>query len=329
MSISSLCHLSSGPHEPAGSAHSAALAFELLTFAPRILVQLAAVAALSGLFYGCVPAKQYEQAETAARQQAEARKHDREKLRSAEQRIAELSSDLERKYVAIEQGQSTLASSKLETTVALKDREAAQQMVEQLQSDLARAGDHLAWFSSEKNDLGKALLLAEQRMDDVERASAKLGDLIGVSRDLALMLGDSQSMGDLSLSAKDGVVLLEVPEARLFAEGSEALVVDAAPVLAGVARASSAHEPLKLALRPPGSAALDKARAGRLSEALAERGVTRARIAVELPEPSAAPAATPAEPAMVPAPDPAGTVAVAPATPAPLTAKSYVFAFVP
>ncbi len=323
-----LGQFTSRPLEPAGLAPSAATLYEIATLAPRVLVHLAAVAALSGLVYGCVPAKQYEQAETAAREQAEARKLLVVKLQEAEQRAAMLSAALERKHQALENEQSSLEASKFETTVALKDREAAQQLVDQLRSDLARAGDHLAWFSTEKRDLGKALLLAEQRMDAVEDASQKLGELIGMSRDLSLLLGENQGMGDLALGAKDGVVLLEVPESRLFAQGVDALVVDAAPILAGVARASSAHETLKLEVRAPGAMELDKARAGRLADALAERGVVRARVSVSVPSEPAPAAAPPAAPAAAPVTAGETDAAVAP-PPAPAVAQKYVLAFVP
>jgi hypothetical protein len=306
--------------------------YELATFAPRVLVQLAGVAALAGLLNGCVSAKRYEDVESAARAQAEARQAEQDKRRAAEQRIAELSAELENKVGAVELGQSNLASSKLETTVALKQRESAEQLIDQLRSDLARAGDHLAWFSSEKRDLGKALLLAEQRMDDVERASGKLGELIGASRDLALLLGDGESMGELSLGARDGAVELEVPAVRLFAEGSDALVVEAAPVLAGVARSAAAHEALRVVLRAPGDSALHQKRAERLALALTERGVAATRVSSELtPGGEAAPAAAPTEAKAAAAPGeeaaPAAPVAAPEPTSAPL--KPYTFVFVP
>lgn len=298
---------------------SAAAAYQVLTFAPRLVVKLATVAALSGLLNGCVSAKRYEEAESAVRAQAEARQAEQERRRQAEQRVAALSAELERQGQAVAQSQSSLASSKLETTVALKEREAAEQLVTQLRNDLARAGDHLAWFSSEKRDLGKALLLAEQRIDDVERASQRLGQLIGASRDLALLLGEAETMGELSLGARDGRVELEVPAVRLFAEGGEALVVDAAPVLAGVARVAAAHEPLKLVVRAPGDGELHQKRVERLSQALAERGVAADRVSTELTpggEPKPAPAGA----------EQAAAAAVEP-TAAPL--KPYVFAFAP
>ncbi|HVJ19558.1 MAG TPA: hypothetical protein VM686_29260 [Polyangiaceae bacterium] len=308
---------------------SSAVTYQICTLAPRVLVQFAALAALIGATTGCVSAKRYEDAESAARFQAEGRQAEYDRRVAAEERVRELSARLAQQEQAMAQSQSNLASSKFETTAALKERESASLLIEQLQSDLARAGDHLAWFSKEKRDLGKALLLAEQRMDDVDRASGQLGELIGAGRDLALVLGDgSGGLGELGLSARDGRVELEVPVVRLFAEGSEALVVDAAPVLAGVARVASAHEPLKLVLRAPGDSELHQKRADGLSQALIERGVAQARVSIELtpggePVPAAAAAPQPSEGSAEAAPE----APAAQPTAAPL--KPYVFAFAP
>jgi len=296
------------------------IAYEIATHAPRLLVKLATLSALVGAASGCVSAKRYEDAETAARMHAEQRQVEQDRRRAAEQRVAELNAELERQVRLAESKESSLASSKLETTVALKEREAADLLIDQLRSDLARAGDHLAWFSNEKRDLGKALLLAQQRMDAVDRAGAELGELIGAGRDLALELGDGGSMGELTLSARDGRVELEVPAVRLFAEGADALVVDAAPVLAGVARVAAGHETLKLVLRAPGDGELHQKRLQSLSQALTERGVAADRVTTELtPGGEAAPAPAPA-----PAPDEGATEA-----PSPAPAKPYVIGFSP
>ncbi len=296
------------------------IAYQLATHAPRVLVALAALLGASS----CVSAKRYEDAQTAAFTHAEARQTEYDRRRVAEQRVSELNAELERQGRMLEQGESSLANSKLETTVALKDRDSAELMIDQLRSDLARAGQHMAWFSGEKRDLGKALLLAEQRMVDVDRASGKLAELIGAGRDLALVLGDGGGMGDLGLAAKDGRVELEVPAARLFAEGSDALIVDAAPVLAGVARVASAHEPLKITLRAPGDADLEQKRAQRLTQALSERGLAEGRCSIEL-----TPAAAAAAPAPAPAPAPVNPEGPAAEPAAPQPAKPYVFAFAP
>jgi flagellar motor protein MotB len=260
------------------------LIWHLATSAPRILVQLASVAAVAGLASSCVPAKQYDEARSAFEAESASRKQEMQKREAAEARLAALSAELEKKQGELDAERANLAASKLESTVALKDREAASQLVTQLQSDLARAGDHLAWFSSEKRDLGKALLLAQERMDRVERASRELGEMVGVGRDLALLLGENQGMGELSLGAQDGRLVLEAPEGRLFAEGADALVVDAASVLAAIARAANDHQSLKLTIAAPGASELETRRAARLMTALADRGLLRERMTSEVIE---------------------------------------------
>src|SRR5262249_12228797 len=154
-------------------------------------------------------------------------------------------------------------------------------------------------------------------MSEVERASGQLAELIGASRDLALLLGDGQSMGDLGLSARDGRVELEVPAARLFAEASDALIVNAAPVLAAVARAAGAQHPLSVVLHAPGDSEPHKKRAQALLQALVERGVVKDRCSVELTPGADVPAAA-ATPAGAPNGAPPATPAPAPASaPAP------------
>ncbi len=260
------------------------LIWHLATSAPRILIQLASVGAVAGLVSSCVPAKQYDEARSAFEAESAARQEETQKRAAAEARLATLTAELEKKQGELDAERANLAASKLESTMALKDREAASQLVSQLQSDLARAGDHLTWFSNEKRDLGKALLLAQERMDRVERASRDLGEMVGMGRDLALLLGENQGMGELSLGARDGRVVLEAPEGRLFAEGADALVVDAAPVLAAIARAANDHQSLKVTIAAPGASELETRRAARLMTALADRGVPRERMTSEVIE---------------------------------------------
>jgi flagellar motor protein MotB len=267
---------------------------------PSAFRTLASAATLAGLTSSCVPAKQYDEARGAFEAEAAARREETEKREAAEARLAALTAELEKKQSELDAERATLAAAKLENTMALKEREAASQLVTQLQGDLARAGDHLAWYSSEKRDLGKALLLAEERMNRVERASRELAEMVAVGRDLALLLGENQGMGELSLGAVDGRVVLEAPEGRLFAEGADALVVDAASVLAAVARAANDHPTMKLTIAAPGAGELETRRAARLMTALSDRGLPRERMTSEVVElaPGTAPADEAESPSM-------------------------------
>lgn len=254
----------------------------LASSAPRVLSQIANAAAVAGLASSCVPAKQYDEARSAFEVESAARKDEQQKRQAAEARIDELKAELAKKQGELEAERANVAASKLESSMALKEREAASQLISQLQSDLARAGDHLAWYSNEKRDLGKALLLAEERIERIERASRELSEMVGVGRDLALLLGENQGMGELSLEARDGAVVLESPEGRLFAEGADALVVEAKSVLEAVARVSNDHPRMKVTIVAPGAGELETRRAARLMTALADRGVPRDRMTSEV-----------------------------------------------
>ncbi len=162
--------------------------------------------------------------------------------------------------------------------MALKDREAASQLVTQLQSDLARAGDHLAWFSSEKRDLGKALLLAQERMDRVERASrGRRRDGPGWAAILRSCSAKTRAWQSSRSAHKKGRVVLESPEGDCSRRAPTRSSVDAGPVLAALARAANDHQSLKLTIAAPGAGELETRRAARLMTALADRGLPRER----------------------------------------------------
>src|SRR5688500_16098960 len=109
------------------------LIWYLATSAPRILVQLASVGAVASLASSCVPAKQYDEARSAFEAESTARKDETQKREAAEARLATLTAELEKKQAELDAERANLAASKLEGTMALKDREAASQLVSQLQ----------------------------------------------------------------------------------------------------------------------------------------------------------------------------------------------------
>jgi outer membrane protein OmpA-like peptidoglycan-associated protein len=243
---------------------------------------------------GCVSARHYEEARSVAESETAAHGRTRARLESAVQRIHTLEAELARKEKSIADSESAAAQSKLDTTVAQKEREAAAMLVDQLRSELARAGDHLSSSSREKRDLQQALLLAEQRMLGIELAGKNLGELVAVTRDLALLLEPELEKAELALGAKDGQIVIETDADRLFAPNGDALVAGAAPVLAAVGKASSAHPTLRVIVREPPCAPLAAARAKSLGDALRERGVAASRLSLpsaRSEQPAAAPVA--------------------------------------
>jgi hypothetical protein len=314
-------------------------AFSIFTWAPR-LMQLGSIAALGCLATGCVAAKHYEEARAVAETEQSAHGRTRARLEAAVERVNALEQELQKREQALALGQSAIEESKLATNVALKEKEAATMLVEQLRSDLARTGENLSTFSREKRDMQQTLLLAEQRMAGVEAGSRNLGELIGTARDLALELDQPLTAGAVSLFAKDGRVVLGMTSDKLFSATGDALLADAGPVLTAAGKVSQAHPTLRVFVREPTGAPIAQARLQVLAQALRERGVAETKLVVETcPAPvAAAPAsatATPPAPADeddIPVADTPAAAKPAPASAAPSATPNlelYEIAFAP
>jgi hypothetical protein len=301
------------------------------------LVRSASVLALGFGMTSCVPAKSYDEARTAATTEFSAHGRTRSRLEAAHERIRVLEKTLAERERALETGESAVAEAKLENVVTSKDREAAILLVEQLRSELARTGNHLAAYSNEKRDLAQALLMAEERVRAIEAAEKNLGELVATARDLSLAMGPAMQENGIGIGAKGGEVVLSVPAGKLFAENADSLVVDAAPVLGAVGKVSSEHPNVRITLRAPDKTPLADQRITRLGAALRDRGVPDARLVLpslpaRTPEPTAAPVATEPAPSSDASETPAAsseTPAPAPAAPAPAPDPSarYEIAF--
>jgi hypothetical protein len=283
-----------------------ALLFEAV--ASNTLGRFVSVLALGVGMTKCVPAKSYDEARTAAETEFTAHGRTRQRLEAAHERIRALEQSLVERERALETGESSVAAAKLETIVASKDKEAAMDLVEQLRSELARTGSHLTAFSNEKRDLARAVMLAEERVKNLEAAEKNMDELLATARDLTAALGATDKDG-IELGAQDGQLALSIPASRLFAEGSDSLVVDAAPLLGAISTVANEHPRIRVVLGAPEADALGPARVVRLGQALVLRGVPEARLELPAVEPKTAPVAA------EPAPSPSADVAAAPGTP--------------
>jgi hypothetical protein len=283
------------PHNSSFSSHVVASFFEAAT--TNALLRFGSVFALAIGMASCVPAKNYDEARTAAETEFGAHGKTRARLEAAHQRIRTLEQTLTERERALENGESSVAAAKLESIVVGKDKEAALELVEQLRSELARTGNHLVAFSDEKRTLAQALVLAEERVRSIEAAERNLGELIATARDLAVLVGPDMKESGIELGAHGGQIVLGVPRKMLFAEGTDDLVVEAAPVLSAVAKLTSEHSGVRIVLRGPDKAPLVDARIARLGTALRDRGIPENRLvlpsrAVREEGPQNAPVAT-------------------------------------
>lgn len=259
------------------------------------LSRVAAVLALATTVGGCVAAKHYDEARSVAEAEMAGHARTRARLASALARVDGLEKDLRDKELALSRtqreldaGESLVAASKLETTVAVTEKRAAGELVDQLRSELARTGDHLRAYAGEKRDIEQALLMAEERLRGADAQSKGLVELVAAARDLAVGLGEQLAAGDVSLGAKGGALSLGLPSDRLFEPNGTALTADAGAIVTAIASAAVAHPSYRVLVREP-RATPGAARTETLLLALRERGVQNDRIALSPPE-QAAPA---------------------------------------
>jgi outer membrane protein OmpA-like peptidoglycan-associated protein len=310
-------------------------------FASRGVLRAVSTLLVATSVTGCVAAKNYDEARSVAESEAAAHARTRERLEASMQRINALEAELAERERVATADENAAAASKLESTVASKEKEAAAALVDELRSELARTGDNLLLFAREKHDLTQTLLVAEQRMGDIDLAGKHLSELVLVTRDLSLGLGSELEQGTVELGARDGSVVLGVKPEVLFTASSDSLTTTAVPVLLAVGKVSAAHPTLRVIVREPlGMSA--SARLEHLGDALRERGVADSRLV--LPSGGSEQPAAPAVDATATAgaspsattnpPNPpnasAGMKTDAPAAPPPETGPSvYEIAFAP
>lgn len=314
-------------HRSFASASSIVVAFLYEAAATNALARFGSVIAVGIALASCVPAKSYDEARTAAETEFSAHARTRARLETAHQRVRTLEQSLAERERALETGESSAAQAKLETIVLGKDKEAAMELVEQLRSELARTGNHLSAYSDEKRELARALVLAEERVRAIEAAEKNLGELVATASDLSLALAPHLNDGGVDIGARGGEIVVSALESNLFAAGSDALVVDAAPVLGAVAKAYADHPSSRVTVRAPDATPLGQQRVLRLGAALRDRGIPNDRLVLpSMParaeEPAIAPVATatasPSDPNAATA-APQGDAAPAPAATAPVT----------
>jgi len=242
---------------------------------------------------GCVAAKDYDQARSVAESEVHAHQKTRDRLEAALARINTLEAELAQRQESLETNASAAEESKLATTVATKEKDAAMQLVEELRSELARTGDHLVLFAQEKRNLQQTLLVTEERMRDIELAGKNLSELVATTRDLTLALEPELEQQRLELGARDGQVVVSLPSERLFA-ASDMLALDAGPLIAAIAGVSAKHSSLRVVVREPTTLAGASVRVARLGDALRQNGVADARLVLPSAPEAAPPQAIPA-----------------------------------
>ncbi len=255
-----------------------------VTLAPRLILHVASVAALAGLLGACVPSAQYEEAKSASEVELAGRQRAQAELQTTREKLAAAQAELEQRSQKLAETEQSVSESKLESSVAVKERDEATGLVDQLRGELARVGDNLRSYAQQKADLEKSLQVAQARKLELERNEAHTVAIARLTRDLTSALGDRVLSGDVSVDVRDGRVVLSAAPALLFNDDGT-LQKDSDGLLAAVSRVLAVHADSALELSLPLQNAEQRAPA--LLGALSAKGVAASRMHVAAHGPAA------------------------------------------
>jgi flagellar motor protein MotB len=245
--------------------------------APRLIVNLGAVAAIAGLMVACVPATQYEEAKSASEVEMAGRQRAEAQLQAANAKLDAANAELSERDAKLAATEETVSESKLENSVALKERDEATGLVDQLRGELGRVGDDLRSYAKQKSDLEQSLAAAEQRKKELETGDARTVAIARLTRDLTSALGERVLSGDVAIDVQGGKVVLSAPSELWFADDAK-LVTGADSLASAIARVLAVHPDSVVEVTPSGAADLANQRAQALSTVLTAKGVAVERI---------------------------------------------------
>ena len=249
--------------------------YQGVALAPRLVLHVASVAAVAGSLSACVPASQYEEAKSASEVELAARQRAEVELSATRSKLDAATVELNQREQKLAETEQSVSESKLESSVAVKERDEATGLVDQLRGELARVGDNLRSYAEQKADLEKSLQAAQARKLELERNEAHTVAIARLTRDLTSALGDRVTSGDLMIDVRDGRVLLSAsPELWFNDDGSLRAGMDGA--LSAVSRVLTLHSASALELALPVADA--EKRGPALLSALSSRGVAASRM---------------------------------------------------
>jgi len=251
--------------------------YQGVTLAPRLILHVASVAALAGLLGACVPATRYEEAKSASEVELAGRQRAEAALQATRAQLDLAQAELEQRAQKLAETEQSVSESKLESSVAVKERDEATGVVEQLRGELARVGDNLRSYAQQKAELEKSLQAAQARKLELERNEAHTVAIARLTRDLTSALGDRVLSGDVAIDVRDGRVVLSTAPELLFNDDGT-LRQNSDGLLAALSRVLTLHGTSSLELRLPLANA--EQRAPTLLGALSAKGIAASRMSV-------------------------------------------------
>ena len=235
-------------------------------------------AVLSGLLLvsGCVPASRYEEAQSALHAERGAHRRTLSRAYHLQRQLADAHAAATAASKRLEEHEQKLAAVNLDAKLAGNARDNAMGTVEQLRSELARAGDHLRAFSQEKQDLVKALAAATARTETASDGAQLSTERAHVVRDIALTFHDKLSTGSYELTFADGRPVLLVPLSAV--QSGDQLSTGGQELVRKLGEFLALHADARLVVSVDGPEPGSAARVKQLREQLTARGLSAQHV---------------------------------------------------
>jgi chemotaxis protein MotB len=137
--------------------------------------------------------------------------------------IASLKSDLERAKQDNDALQEQTSKLKLDGHNAASSLDEQMALNQELRNQLTRLGKNVDQLVSDKGTLAKSLEDSRQRLEELRRAQAAAEAQAALLRDVAQKLKHMTDAGELSVTMRDGRVILQLPNDVLFDSGKSDL----------------------------------------------------------------------------------------------------------
>ena len=185
---------------------------------------------------GCVPQGKYDAAvkdlDKVHAQQAD----DARTRKELEDRIAKLQIAIDAAGMALKEGEKRVKDADAHAAALQKKLDDATAVEAQLRKELEKLGKDANKLLAEKGSLGTALDEAKARLEELRKAQAAADARAKLYKDLALKLKKMTDAGQLSVSLRQGRIILALPNDVLFDSGKTEIKPDGKTAIKSLAK---------------------------------------------------------------------------------------------
>ena len=184
----------------------------------------------------CVPQGKYDATikdlDKVKAQQAD----DARARKELEDRIAKLQIAIDAAGQALKEGAKQLKDAEAHAAALQKKLDDATAVEAQLRAELEKLGKNADKLLAEKGSLASSLDEAKARLDELRKAQAAADARAKLYKDLAMKLKKMTDAGELTVSLRQGRIILSLPNDVLFDSGKTEIKPEGQKAIKGVAR---------------------------------------------------------------------------------------------